>query len=465
MRDWRSGALFAVIALYGVGLLTFPPLVVLNSDEALYVRQAVAYASGQRFIQVRDPATRESHRELASSYPPGTSVLQTPFVWVGGWRAAPGASFVALAVLVLLTATWLRRLGLRSTFAAIIPLFLPISVLARSGMSDLPSAAVVLASMFLMALAPARTPMAAGGFLAGLSLVFRDSNPIFTAPTVVKCLIQRERIVVLLASILAGLGVRLALAAALQGDALTLRAPYAFTLSEAGSRALLYGFALTILVPGGLLAVPLYRGPGRALLIVSVAAPFLFFTLYSYSGQYSGLFRSLILGPRYVIPLVPLTAIALASLVERRLASERLKHRIELLVLAGAAVVVIVVHPALHRWSERQATLVNALLQTTSQAAVLVTEPGATAKYLKGLYGQRTLADKLRWPPEKLGELLSHGPVQLVFIDRSDSDYWRSLAEQNARYLEDVSKLCELRPRVDVTSVDRLRIWDVVLCH
>jgi hypothetical protein len=465
MRDWRSRALLALMALYGAGLLVFPPAVVLNSDEALYVRQAIAYAAGQRLVQVHDPTTREAHWELPSSYPPGTSLLQTPFVRVGGWRAACGASFLALAVMVLLTATWLQRLGLRPTFAAIVPLFLPISALARTGMSDLPSAAVVLASMFLMALAPARTPLAAGGFLAGLSLVFRDGNPIFTAPTVVKSLLRRERIVILLASVLAGIGVRLALAAILQGDALTLRAPYAFTLSGAGSRALLYGFALTVLVPGGLLAVAVYRGPARVVLRASVAAPFLFFTLYSYSGQYSGLLRELVLGPRYVIPLVPLTAIALASLVERRLASEAFKRRIELLLLAAAALVVIAVHPALHQWSARQATLVTTLLQTTGPEAVLVTEPGATAKYLNGLYGERTLADKLNSPPEKLAELLSRGPVQLVFIDRSDSDYWRSMAEQNERYLADVSKRCELRPRIDVTSVDRLRIWDVVRCH
>jgi 4-amino-4-deoxy-L-arabinose transferase-like glycosyltransferase len=465
MRDWRFRALLALLVVYGAGLLAFPPTVVLNSDEALYVRQAVAYAAGERLVQVRDPATREAYWELPSNYPPGTSLLQTPFVWVGGWKAASGTSFVALAVVIFLTATWLRRLGLRPTFAALVPLFIPISVLARTGMSDLPSAAVVLASMFLLAMAPARTPMAAGGFLAGLSVLFRDSNPIFIAPTVVKSLIRRERVALLLVSILAGVGVRLVLAAMLQGDALTLRAPYTFTFSEAAARALLYGFALTVLVPGGLLAVALYRGPGRALLVVSVAVPFLFFTLYSYWGQDSGFLRSLILGPRYVIPLVPLTAIAVASLLEGWRASERVKRVIELLVLAAAAIVVTAVHPVLHRWSERQATLVNALLQTTSPEAVLVTEPGAIAKYLNGLDGQRTIAEKLESPPEKLVVFLSHGPVQLVFIDRTDSEYWRSMTEQNARYLADVSKRCELRPRIDVTSIDRLRVWDVILCH
>ena len=366
---------------------------------------------------------------------------------------------------MLITAAWLRELELRPTFAALVPLFLPASVLGRTGMSDLPSAAVVVASLFLLARAPERAPILGGGFLAGLSLAFRDSTPVFTAPAILRCLLRRERVVLLMAAILAGVAARLCLAALLQGDALALRAPYVFNLSEAAGHALLYGFALTILVPGGLLAVALYRGPLRMVLILTVVGGFIFFSFYFYAGQYSGFFRSLVLGPRYVLPLVPLLAIALASLVDRVFSAEKTKRGIELCVLGAAALVTCVVHPALHTWSERQAKLVRALYETTSADAVLVTEPGATEKYLNGLYGQRTFTDRLLYPPKKLRDLLARGPVQLVFIDRRDSEYWRSLADLNDQYLASASDACELRPRLDITSTDRLRIVDVVRCH
>jgi hypothetical protein len=344
-------------------------------------------------------------------------------------------------------------------------MFLPVAVLGRTGMSDLPGAAVVVSSLFLLTRAPERNPIAGGGFLAGLSLAFRDSNLIFIIPTILKCVLRRERVILLAAAIVLGVSVRLGLAALLQGNALTLRTPYVFTLSGAAGRAVLYGFALTLLVPGGLVAVGLYRGPGRALILASVGTPFLFFTLYSYFGQYSGFLRSLVLGPRYIIPLVPLAAIALASLVEGHVPQEKQKRRLELLILAAAAIVTCAVHPVLHAWSERQATLVRALYDQTSPEATLVTEPGATAKYLNGLYGQRVLTDRLLYPPGKLRPLLAHGPVQLVFIDRSDSEYWRALAKMNEQYLTSVAESCELKLRVDLTSIDRLRVVDVVKCY
>jgi hypothetical protein len=451
--------------LYGAGVLLFPPSVVLNSDEALYIRQAVAYAAGHTSVEVRNPETWEVSRVLPSSYPPGTSLLQAPFVRAGGWTAACWASVLALGVVLFVTAAWLRRLELRPTFAALIPMFLPVAVLGRTGMSDLPGAAVVVSALFLLARAPDAKPIAGGGFLAGLSVAFRDSNLIFIVPTILKCVLRRERVIFLAAAGVLGVSVRLGLAALLQGDALTVRAPYVFTLSGAAGRAVLYGFALTVLVPGGLVAVSLYRGPGRALMLTSVGAPFLFFTLYSYSGQSSGFLGSLVLGPRYIIPLVPLAAIALASLVEHHVPQEKQKQWLELAILAAAAIVTCLVHPVLHAWSERQSTLVRALYDQTSPEATLVTEPGATAKYLNGLYGQRVLTDRLLYPPEKLRQLLAHGPVQLVFIDRGDSEYWRALAKMNEQYLTSVAESCELKLRVDLTSIDRLRVVDVVECH
>ena len=67
--------------------------------------------------------------------------------------------------------------------------------------------------------------------------------------------------------------------------------------------------------------------------------------------------------------------------------------------------------------------------------------------------------------PRSSLRFLVRGPVQLVFIDRSDSEYWRYMTELNQRYLDEVSRVCDLRPRTDVTSRDRLRIFDVLRCH
>lgn len=464
-RDWRRAGLCAILLLYGLGLAAFPPTVVLISDEAQYIRQAVAYGAGERRVLVRDPQTLEAKWQLPSDYPSATSLLQTPFVWLGGWRGAVWASFLSMAFLVFLTAHWLRRRGLPSSYAALIPLFVPAAVLARSGMSDLPSAAVVVGALWLLDRYPSRNAVLGGGFLAGVSVAFRDSNPIFLAPAILGCFWRRGPLLLFAASGALGASTRFLLAWGLQGDALTLRSVYPFTFVGAGSRALVYAFALLVLAPGGLVAVLMYRGERRGELLGTVLLAFTFFSLYSYSGQDSGLVKSLVLGPRYLLPLVPLLALAIASVVEARFDSTVLKRNLEGMLFLSAAGLSIAVHPLIHHLSKRQAALVQALYASTDSGALLVTEPGGTAKYLNGLYGSRTWADKLAVPPDQLAAHLRRGSVQLVFLERNDSEYWRSMARLNQKYVDDASARCELQTRLDLTTGDRLRVLDVRKCE
>lgn len=464
--NWQFVALFGLIGLYALGLALFSPPVALNSDEAQYVRQAVAYAQGQTRVPERDVLTGKVREELPSTYPTGTSLLQTPFVFVGGWAAACWASFTALAVLTFVTALWLRRRGLPVSYAALVPLFVPASVLGRTGMGDLPSAAIVVTCLFFLERSAKTADATVGGFLGGASLAFRDSNPVFVGPWLIGCLLRREgRGIALVCATSAGVAVRFILAWVLQGDALLLRPAYPFMLGGAGERALLYAAALTFFVPGGLAALALYKGPRKPELTVTVLFVWVFFSLYSYSGQHSGLIASLILGPRYVVPLVPLLALAIASVISGQVASERLRRGLELSVLVAAGIVTCVVHPLLHHLAEQQARLVRTLYATTTPDALLVTEPGATAKYLNGLYGPRSIADKQSVPPEKLAWYLRKSRVQLVFIDRSESEYWRQMADLNQRYIELASRVCKLTSRADLESGVRLRVFDVVRCQ
>jgi glutathione S-transferase len=110
--------------------------------------------------------------------------------------------------------------------------------------------------------------------------------------------------------------------------------------------------------------------------------------------------------------------------------------------------------------------LVDALYRLTSPEAVLVTEVGATAKYLNELYGERSLIGRDRLTREELARLRADRAVQLVFLDRNDSEYWRATARENAKYTAEVGALCDLEPLVDLRAhnEDRLRIWNVRAC-
>jgi hypothetical protein len=460
-------ALLAVVGIYAVGFVLFPPRLTLISDEAQYIRQAVAFAHGQTTVPLRDAKTWTVHREVPSFYPQGTSLLQTPFVAVGGWRAAPWVSVLGLAVMVFLTALVLRRCGCSPIYAALIVLYLPAAVLGRSGMSDVPSGAVVVLGWwsFIQGPRPIRN-WALAGFLAGASILFRDTNPLFFVPLFIGAVVRREPWPILVVSGLAGLALRPLIGHAL-GQAVALHVYYPFSVAGLAGRLALYAAALMVFVPGGLLAVARYRGRYWPEVMATVGLAVLFFGFYSYSGQYSGFVRNLVLGPRYLIPLVPMVAVAIGWAIGVMKLKDRGRRILERAVFGAALLVAAAVHPIISVWTQQQAVLVDALYRLTSPEAVLVTEFGATAKYLNELYGERSLIGRDQLRPEELARLRVDRAVQLVFLDRNDSDYWLATARDNATYTTEVSSLCELEPVVDIRAKneDRLRIWNVRECR
>jgi hypothetical protein len=462
---------FAVIALplgaFILGLAAFPPVVTLVTDESNYIRQAKAYADGHTRVQVRDGLTWEVKDELPSPYPPGTSLVQVPFVLALGWKGAAWASALALVVTVLVLCLWLRDLGLPPAFALLTLFYVPTLVLSRIGMGDVISGLVVTIGMWAFFRGEQRrwaTPFAF--FIAGASTVFRDSNPIFFISFAAGALWRHRRWFVFVSCGLLGLALRFALAQVLQGSAWMLHDPYPWSFAGSPERFGLYVLVLLVLVPGGLLAALSYRGPLRAEMRATVLLVMLFFSGYSYAGQSSGALRQLVLGPRYFIPLVPLLVVTLAEAATRRLAPRTLR-RLTIGLSAGATILAVSVHPVVRWWSTRQELLVRTFYSNTQSGSSLVTEPGAIARYINELYGERAFIDRGRIAPWQLPALRSLRPVQLVFLDRNDSEYWRSMSADNARYVDSVRSYCQLQLRADVapTRADHLRIWDVERCQ
>src|SRR6516164_9267125 len=140
----------AALCLYVLGFLLFVPRDLSIADETAYVGQAVAFAHGQALVATKDPLTGKMTRDVpVMGYPIGTSLMQVPFVWLGGWRAAPLASVLSLVVMVWMLARWLARAGRSPLYALIALGYFPSLVLGRTGMSDLPSALVATIGLYL----------------------------------------------------------------------------------------------------------------------------------------------------------------------------------------------------------------------------------------------------------------------------------------------------------------------------
>jgi 4-amino-4-deoxy-L-arabinose transferase-like glycosyltransferase len=473
VRAWSVLGICA--GCYAVGFALFPPRALIIADENLYVTQAATFAAGKVTVQVPELFSSEVSRQLPSDYPPGTSVLQTPFVWMGGWRSAPWASVLSLLVTLGLLAAWLSSEGFSPLYALLFLTYLPALVLGRVGMSDVPSGAIVTASLYLFWRGMRGRPLLwfAAGLLAGLSLLFRETNALVFAPFLIGAWIRGERTWPLLCGAAVGIGVRLLVAFLLFGSPLYIRnSGSGWSLSAMVHNAPLYLVALVLLVPGGLIAVAFYRGSRRHEVIASVLLVLLFFALYDYSASESGRAKQLVLGPRYLIPVVPLVVLAIAEVATRlrkKVLGEPVGRSAWWAVFLGApaALAAFAVHPAIDRWSKGQAAIKDAIYSGTSEGSVLVTNNSASQKFISRVYGSRLMVARELLAPESMARVLQpHPETYLVLIDRSDSDWYRADSVTNEQYLSRLRTICRLSLLHDAQEdpVDRLRIWKIDEC-
>jgi hypothetical protein len=259
------------------------------------------------------------------------------------------------------------------------------------------------------------------------------------------------------------------------GDPFFLKSPDAFSLSSIADTAPVYLLSLLVLVPGGLVAGLAYRGRRRPEIVVTVAAFVTLHLLYAYSAEPSGWVKRLVLGPRYFIPLLPVLAFASGEVWPRLAAWLRerapLPRRRWLDAFGGAALVAALVALAfllvgvqwVHgRWAGEQAAIRDAIYENTEEGSVIVTNWRATGKFIDLVYGNRVVLRREGLARPELHRLLEQsGSFYVVFLDRSDSEFWRRNALENKLFL--ALEVPRREPVLDlaVTGSDRLRIWRV----
>lgn len=452
------GAILAILAVYALGFALCWPRTPLVSDEQSYLRQAWAFSRGERTLEVRDALTGRPRRELPGAYPPGTAALQAPLVRALGVQAAPLVSLLAYCGTTALLLRWLLLEGRSPWFALLFAGYLPALVLGRAAMSDLPSALVVTGAQLLLVRsgpAPGRALSARGSLLAGLlataSLLVRETNVLFTGPLLAGAVLRREgRSLPLLLGAALGLGLKLGASWVVFGHALFVKDhDSGWSLVAAIAQLPLYLLALLVLAPLGLAGALLYRGPRRAEIALTALGALAFFSAWGYSGQTSGLLQRLVLGPRYLMPLLPLLAVALAESLPRawaRLAPgadarwpSRFAAAWALAVLLAAAAV----HPALARAAAPHAAIAQALAESTSPWGALVHDPVETGKYLAPWDAPRSPIGLRELPPSSLPGLVARdGIAFLALLERGDTDFHRQRAAVGERWREEAARFC-----------------------
>jgi hypothetical protein len=475
-----SRPILIVLTAYVLGFVLFWPNVTLVTDESQYVRAAWSLAHGAAHGTAIDGVTGAAVRVDPSPYLPGTSLLQAPLVAAFG---ASGARLLSLACYVatgLLLARWLRRQGRSPSFALLFLGYPPALVFGRVAMSDVPSALLVCgAQMMIFESAPSegRAASARGswvaGFLAGVSILFRDANAVLVAPLIVGAIVRREgRSVPLVIGGLMGSGLRPLASAAIQGDAFYVTPHRGWSLALALSHLPLDLFALLVMAPLGLVAALAYRGPRRPELLATVLGTFLFFAAFGYAGEESGPLQQLILGTRYFIPLLPILSIALAESAPRvwRLRGEPggdvLARRLGAGWTALVAALALSIHPVLDRFGRARREISDALANVTTGEGALVLDPVELDKYLVPWRDARRPVAMERLRPEDLPPLVSRDGVAFVaLLDRRDSAFHMERGQAAEAWRASAAARCALEPVHDaVHGGMRLRVFRVRVC-
>jgi len=247
--------------------------------------------------------------------------------------------------------------------------------------------------------------------------------------------------------------------------------PFGVSYSEGWSVAAavdavpLYAFALLVLVPGGLIAVAVYRGQRRGELIAAVALFLAVYVFANYSGQSSEPLVRLGSAGRYLIPLVPLITIAWADAVSRRVSSDRLGAIVP--VACGAMIIAaFAVHVTIDRWSARDAAIVQDIYASTADGGALVADVG-NHRYVSPVYGRRVRISMSATPVNELPAIKEqYVSAHIVVVDRFDTALMAASFPYAETYLAEAHRRCQLDPVLDRSYglTRRLRIWAVRSC-
>jgi hypothetical protein len=437
------------------------------------------------------------------------------FIVLFGKKGAFALGLVSLLVAFNATAFLLRRLHYPPWYALLILVYPPAMLLSRTIMSDLPSVAlcavtlalllpqtfsqnpkpnltnkynsgfslrglrprffylthrdistIAIAPMSLCAYVLKKTPLLrvpAAFFLAGTSILFRETNILLLAPFLAVFLWKHKGVrLQLIVALAAGLALRPLLYTWLFGDPFYIKPSEGFGLQHLPGNLALYLPALLVFIPLGLWAVFRYQGPYSLELKWGVGIFLAVYLLYGYSGWEMSGWKGLVLGPRFFIPALPLFCIACADYFSRNSFFQRLPLRGALSALA--LISIFTFQTAGYLYGHEQEKLVKAFYRHPEKVH-FAGPPEYVSKYFSPLYGDLRPADLEQLKDTAaLDQLLERDTFVLVHaVTRRETAQRRDQAARQTRRIEELLKPYRVLS-VDSLSVQGgggLRTWKV----
>jgi hypothetical protein len=293
------------------------PTNILITDEMYYFRQALAYSEGEALLPTKHYLTGEKEFIVPGLYPPGLPIILVVFLSLGNSSLVFLTGLLSLLTGIFFTVKILENLELRPEFSLLIFWYFPAVLLSRTIMSDVPSLALVSIFLYLFTKKrPRRLSYLTAGLVASLSILFREPNILLALPFTLALLVKKrfETFLFVILGLVIGLVIRFGVINWAFGDFFFTKDPgMPFSLYYVGQNLLFYLPFLLLVIPAGLWSLFKYQGKFRIEIITSTVLFLLLYFSYSYTGIYFGGIKSIILGPRFFIPVLPLFIVCVAE--------------------------------------------------------------------------------------------------------------------------------------------------------
>ncbi len=325
----KNWVLVIGLVIYALGFFVFYPRIPAIVDENAYLTQSLLFKSGKLSyddstipVPILSFDQRAHGGHIVNKYPPGNALLILPFLFIH-WRAVFLLGLLCAIVGTVIFARLMQRVipDAFTGWALLLLYYPPVLVYSRTVMSDLPATVAVLAAFYLLFFHRS-SGLFLAGMIFGLGCLIRYTNIILLLPFIIILWLNRQNwksLVVFGGGVIPWLLIILIYNR--YGFGSFWKVPMwqndYFSLRFIPGHLIYYLLPLLVWYP--LLIVGPFFAPRnwRVKLLLPFVVLLLFFSAFSYTPAVQRISEQMVVGLRYLMPVLPLLILGYAIGWER----------------------------------------------------------------------------------------------------------------------------------------------------
>ncbi len=354
------------------------------------------------------------------NYPLGTSFLVASFIIFFGKKSIFSIGAVCLLASYYLIWKTLKKNKLPVFASLLCFFFFPAVLMSRTLMPEMPSLLIcsLFTFIYLSDFKNRNVKMLIVSFLAGLSIWFRETNILLFAILLIGPLFKNPSFIFsLIPGFLLGLLPRLQSSDLVYGNPLFLiQNPGRFSFNHVWGNLPIYSIVFIFFFPLGLYFIFNIRNKKYRLFQLTAILYFVFHLIYGYNPTPLGDLKTIMLSPRFFVPLIPIMAIIYGSAIQN---SDRI-FRMSLLEYSMpilSVVSIVGINMGMKYYEKDHQEVVYQIKEINNKNAVFIYNRfGDAAKIINPLHGKFKViqTESLLKKPGKLME----------FKEKYDADFY-----------------------------------------